>query len=84
MAPQVGEGPDMLQWHSLNMDLKKRVHLNEKNHDSGSSTLDIDVDHAGLYAGIADYRLHLLGDVIEAVVEGRTNLYDSLHILYLS
>ena len=58
----------MLQWHSLNMDFKKRVHQMEKYHDGRSGSLGIYVDHSGHDSALCNNRLDLPGDIIQAVV----------------
>ena len=55
----------------------KRVNLNEKNHDCGSSALGIYIHKAGLNARFRYDGLHLAGDVVEAVV-GRGGYLDGL------
>jgi len=44
--------------------LTKRVHSNEKNHHTGSCTLNVNINHSGLYAGFFYDRLHLAGDIV--------------------
>jgi hypothetical protein len=49
-------------------------------HDRGRRPLGLNVDLAGLYAAFGDGSLYPLGDVVEAVVYGSADLYDSLHL----
>ena len=60
---------------------EKRVHLNEKDHHSCSGTLGIYVDQAGLDAGFTYDGLHLVGNVVEAVVGRSGYVYGSLHLM---
>jgi hypothetical protein len=56
------------------------VHLNEKNHNAGCSTLDINIDQSGLNAGFSYYGLHPAGDIVQAVVGGGGYLDGLLHM----
>ncbi len=60
-------------------DSLKRVHLNEMHHDPCSGTLEIDINHAGLYAALSDNSLHLTGDIVESVLGGGGYLDGLLH-----
>jgi hypothetical protein len=58
---------------------QKRVHSNEKDHNSCCGTLHINIDQAILYA-VVDYNsLHLTGDIIEAVLGGGGYVDGLLH-----
>jgi len=46
-------------------------------HDPGRCPLHVYIDQAGLHAGLCNDRLHLTGDVLEAVV-GRGGYLDGL------
>ncbi len=50
------------------MNLKMRVHSNEKYHNSGGGTLNVDIYEPGLHPAFRDDGLHLPGDVVEAVM----------------
>lgn len=43
---------------------KNGVHSNDKDHYSRGCALDLDVNHAGLFAKLGHNILHLAGDVI--------------------
>ena len=49
------------------------------NHYSCGGTLDIDIDHAGLYTGFSHDGLNLPGDVVQAVEGGGGYLDGLLH-----
>ena len=56
----------------------------EFDHNSGSCSLDIDDDHAGLNSGFCDNSLHLTGDVIETILGLGGDVYGLLHKLNIT